>query len=279
MSNTTDTQPGAAAQPAPDADTPDALDVSPPESPDTSGEPLTTAPRDDAPDGEGAAEAVTPEAAAAEAVATEGPPAVAPRDDGAVLRALAELREEVRGVREVCAQTQERLVNVETVAGETAKQVSFLPPQVRQLSGKVEGLNTSISESRYRAALLSLLGVYDLVDQVLRTLPAADGDEREAAHRRNYEVVRTQLRQILDANGLSEIAADGAFDPTVHRAAQRAPVSDPAQADMVLEVVRPGFRTGQSVLRYSEVVVGHYVPTPTQETVTETEEGSTIMPS
>jgi molecular chaperone GrpE (heat shock protein) len=188
------------------------------------------------------------------------------RDDGAsqnyetVARAIDSLCEDVRRVQAVCDETLVRLASLETAVEATTKQVSFLPPQVRQLSGKVEGLTTSMSEPRYRAALLSLLGVYDLVDQVLRTLPDADGDTHEAEHRRNYEVVRTQLRQILDANGLTEISTDGAFDPTVHRVAERKSVEDPARANLILEVVRPGFRTEQSVLRYSEVVVGHYAP-------------------
>ncbi|MFQ6009267.1 MAG: nucleotide exchange factor GrpE [Candidatus Zixiibacteriota bacterium] len=178
----------------------------------------------------------------------------------AVLAELEKLHIEVGELRELFVGMQDCLANIEKAMYTTANQVSFLPPQVRMLGGKIEGLTTSISEPRYRAVILSLLGVYDLVDQVLRTLPPAPESDADAGHRRNYEVMRTQLRQILEANGLSEIPADGDFEPKVHRALQNVPVDNPAQANRVLEVVRPGFRTEQSILRYAEVLVGQYVP-------------------
>jgi molecular chaperone GrpE (heat shock protein) len=137
------------------------------------------------------------------------------------------------------------------------KQVAFLPPQVRMLAAKVDGLTTAITEPRVRALLMGLLGIYDLVDQVLRTMPPQMTDV-DRDHLRNYQVLRSQLQVLLDSNGLCEIKADGAFDPLVHRALQSVAVDAPEKADRVMEVVRPGFRTEQSILRYAEVVVGRY---------------------
>jgi molecular chaperone GrpE (heat shock protein) len=181
--------------------------------------------------------------------------------------ASGEIRDELRRLFALCSSFEARLENLETAMDTTAKQVAFLPPQVRQLSSKIEGLNTSISEPRYRGVLLNLLGVYDLADQVLRSLPPANADEDEAItnHRRDYEVFRTQLRQILESNGLTEIPAHGEFNPAAHRAVKRMPVVDRTLADQVLEVVRPGFRTEQAVLRFAEVVVGHYLSTENSE--------------
>ena len=135
-----------------------------------------------------------------------------------------------------------------------AKLVSYLPPQLRMLGGKIDGLTTSLAEPRCRALLLGLLSIQDLVDQMLRapengSLPAPD-------HRRNYEVLATQIGQLLASNGLSEIPTDGEFDPQLHRAVGSAPCDDPARENRVAEVVRRGFRTEQSVLRYAEVLVG-----------------------
>lgn len=176
------------------------------------------------------------------------------------LPALVKLQEGVSELRDLLDATQTRLANLEAAMDGTAKQVAFLPPQVRLLAGKVDGLATTISEPRYRAVLLGLLGVYDLVDQVQRTLPPEATSDADALQRRSYEVLRTQLRQILEANGLMEIRADGPFDPQIHRAIELIPVEDPAQADRVVKIVRPGFRTEQSVLRYAEVLVGQFVP-------------------
>jgi hypothetical protein len=161
-------------------------------------------------------------------------------------------------IGEGIASLQKRLDGIEESIGALSKQISYLPPQVRTLGGKVDGLTTSISEPRFRNVLLSLLGIYDLVDQLWRGLP--DADEKASDHKRSYDVLRTQLRQILETNGLTEIPTSGAFDPLFHRAIKRVTTSDPAQEGSILEVVRPGFCTPQAVLRYAEVVVGAYQP-------------------
>src|SRR5205823_4079609 len=104
----------------------------------------------------------------------------------------------------------------------------------------------------------SLLVIYDLVDQSARAA-LVSGNDFPGIHQRNYEVLSTQLAQILAVNGLSPIPADGPFDPAVHRAIERVPVDDALRANQIVELVRPGFRTEQAVLRYAEVRVGYYV--------------------
>jgi molecular chaperone GrpE len=166
------------------------------------------------------------------------------------------------GLQESLSSIRERLDQVEASLEQLSQQASFLPGQIRLLAGKVEGMATSLSEPRYRSVLHGLLGIYDLLDQILRTLPAQDVEPQD--HQRNYEVLRTQLRQILEANGLMEIPAAGAFDPELHRALKRVPTPNPSQAGQVLEVVRPGFRTEQAILRFAEVTVGAYQPQPSE---------------
>jgi molecular chaperone GrpE len=138
------------------------------------------------------------------------------------------------------------------------RQISYIPPQVRALGSKVEGLGAAISDSRYRGLLLGLLGVLDIVEQIQRVM--AGGADEAVDHARNYEVLRVQLRQLLENNGLTEIPASGAFDPNVHRALERVETGDPADHNRVLQVLRPGYRTEQSVLRYAEVKVGYFPP-------------------
>jgi hypothetical protein len=175
----------------------------------------------------------------------------------AVQATLDNLNERIDQIGESFVSVQTRLAGLESALELVAKQVSFLPPQMRMLSSKVTDLTYSISEPRYREVLLSLLGIYDLVDQLLRTLPAEE-DENAAQQRRNYEVLATQLRQVLEMNGLFDIKTDGPFDPNVHRALQCVPCDDPAQHDHIVDVVRRGFRTERSILRYAEVVVGRW---------------------
>jgi molecular chaperone GrpE (heat shock protein) len=178
----------------------------------------------------------------------------------AMTATLERLAADVGGVQDTLAAVEARLAYLETNLDTTAKQISFLPPQMRLLGNKIEGVAASLSEPRYRAVLLSLLAIYDLVNQMLRSLPSVPESDAMADDRRNYQVLRTQLRQTLESNGLSEIETGGPFDPELHRAVQRIPCDDPAQAGRVVEVVRPGFRTEQAVLRYAEVSVSQYVP-------------------
>ena len=205
---------------------------------------------------------------AAKPAKTRAPRRTKPKPDKPA--AIGDIDARLRELRDFAADTQTRLAAVESGLTSVGEQISFIPAQVRMIGGKVDGLTTSISESRYRAALLSVLGIHDLVDQTLRSMsPASDGDG--ADHRRNYEVLRTQLRQILESNGLCEIPAQGEFDPNVHRAIGQVPCDDPAVSGCVAEVVRPGFRTEQSVLRYAEVTVWKHVPAAQTETSSDNE--------
>jgi molecular chaperone GrpE (heat shock protein) len=88
---------------------------------------------------------------------------------------------------------------------------------------------------------------------------AARAGEGEASPAKSFEVVRLQLEQLLDVNGLRAIEATGVFDPQVHRALSRVTVTDPARHQQIVEVLRAGFRTEQAVLRFAEVSVGHHL--------------------
>jgi molecular chaperone GrpE len=172
--------------------------------------------------------------------------------DPAAERPVPELGEALSAV-------EGRLAAIETAVGALSTQLALVPPQVRSLGARVDALTTSVAETRLRALFLELLAVYDLVDQAAR---ARQGHDPDGAHQRTCEAIRTQLRQLLESHGLTEIPADGPFDPQLHRALQRIAVADAEHAGRILEVVRPGYRAGQSVLRYAEVTVG-YLEAPT----------------
>lgn len=168
---------------------------------------------------------------------------------------LMKIEMDIKELQESFGNMGNRISNLESLAEKTAKQVSFLPQSVRDLRNRIDGLTTSISETRFRGLLSDLLGIFDLVDQLL--LSSRDIEHYSSEdHRRNYEVLRTQLRQVLEANGLSEISTDGFFDPKIHRAKGSIPCDDPGKVNRILKVYRPGFRTEESILRFAEVAVG-----------------------
>ncbi len=104
------------------------------------------------------------------------------------------LREQVNGLTA-------RLDQLAEAVDLTTRQVTFLPPQVRNLSSKVDRAVEAIGESRYQSLLLRLLGIYDLVCQMKASKVNAEFKLEQSTS--NYLVLHTQLRQLLEANGLS----------------------------------------------------------------------------
>ncbi len=156
---------------------------------------------------------------------------------------------------------QAGLAQIVEAVGKTGEQLSFLPGQIRNLGGRVDAVAVSVSETRYRSLLLDLLGIYDLLEQLIRSVEPTVS-ETSRPHLQNYKLLQIQLEQILEYNGLTRIPTAGPFTPDIHRAVDRHPCEEAAQAGQVVKVVRPGFRTALQVLRFAEVVVSYQVPRP-----------------
>jgi molecular chaperone GrpE (heat shock protein) len=168
-----------------------------------------------------------------------------------------------------------QLARLQETLDSTAKHVSFIPPQVRMLTGKIDAIATTLNESRYQALLLRIVGIYDLVcgmqrgqadsaSEVIDEPGVSPPPPPRQSGNTNLEILRTQINQVLDANGLHEIPTEGRFDPQLHYTVGRLMVSDPAKDGVIIDVVRPGFQTETSVLRFAEVRVGYY-PYPVEE--------------
>jgi molecular chaperone GrpE (heat shock protein) len=146
----------------------------------------------------------------------------------------------------------------------------------------VEDVATSTSEPRLRDLLKSLLILHDLIGQM-----HDQTSEDDAPHHSNYGNLLIQVRQMLEYNHLSLIDGTGDFDPTIHRPVKTVPCASPDESGQIHQLVRPGFRTESSVLRYAEVVLTRYeegddeasagddTPTPTAEADTIGEQTAT----
>jgi hypothetical protein len=167
---------------------------------------------------------------------------------------LVGLAAQFQELRQGLGVLQPRLEAIQDAIAGTSKQISFLPRQVSMVADKVDAVTSSISDARCRSLLSDLLRIYELADQVLRGSDPQDG--REA--RNCLEILCTQLGQILTMNGLSQICAEGLFDPKIHRAVLRIPCRDPSRANQISRLVRPGFCIGNRILRYAEVEVLYY---------------------
>lgn len=70
----------------------------------------------------------------------------------------------------------------------------------------------------------------------------------------NQSVV-DETETVLSRYGVSRIDNDGAVDPKVHEIVGVEPATDGAESNTIVEVVRPGYMLGDTVLRPSQVVV------------------------
>ncbi|MEN8196388.1 MAG: nucleotide exchange factor GrpE, partial [Pseudomonadota bacterium] len=63
----------------------------------------------------------------------------------------------------------------------------------------------------------------------------------------------------LERHGVEKVDPRGEeFDPNEAEAVRVDPVGDPAMASMVTEVLRPGYRLGERIIRPARVAVGHH---------------------
>lgn len=105
-----------------------------------------------------------------------------------------------------------------------------------------------------------------LADSCLRTgrsWAARDGDAQPADVERALTGVAEDIGQMLRRHGVEPFRPEpGApFDRHESRAVRTVETDDPARANHVAEVLQPGYRLGDRILRPAEVVVCRMVPT------------------
>lgn len=104
-------------------------------------------------------------------------------------------------------------------------------------------------EDGRRDVVKALLPILDNFDRVSENA-AADGDEWA----KGVLLVQRQLLDEMKKMGLSEIEAEGKFDPSIHEAVMREKVEG-KESDEILCVLQKGYRFGEKIIRHSMVKV------------------------
>lgn len=104
------------------------------------------------------------------------------------------------------------------------------------------------------------------MDVLEKLLPVLDDFDRAAANpsddatvtREGQALIHTKLRQLLEAQGLAkmEVNPGDAFDVELHEAITNIPAPTPDLAGKVVDVVEPGYKLNDKIMRYAKVVVG-----------------------
>lgn len=109
-----------------------------------------------------------------------------------------------------------------------------------------------------RAKLVQeLLPVLDNLD---RTIRAANANRSDPAMLEGVRLVRHQLEGVLRGYGVERVdAVDQAFDPGLHEAIGVTAVGDPRRHGLVVHQAEPGYRLAGKLLRPAKVNVGKFV--------------------
>lgn len=106
----------------------------------------------------------------------------------------------------------------------------------------------SIEEGK-RECLSALLPILDDFDRMLKSVDCAD-----KAWTDGVTMVHNKLKEALQKQGLSEVDADGKFDPALHNAVMVEKVED-KEGGEVLEVLQKGYKVNERVVRPAMVKV------------------------
>jgi molecular chaperone GrpE len=116
-----------------------------------------------------------------------------------------------------------------------------------------------------------LLKFIDILDNLDRALEAAEASHAANPLIEGLILVRTQLLQNLQEEGLERIPVLGLpFDPNFSEAVGTAPVEDPEHHHLVVKELMRGYRLNGRVARPSRVVIGdHVTPAPVEMSATD----------
>ena len=132
----------------------------------------------------------------------------------------------------------------ETVALLQRNQADFDNFRRRNASVRADSL-----EEGKRECIKALLPALDNFDRALQAESAGDESWREGVR-----LVHRQLMDSLQKLGLSEIEAEGKFDPNVHEAVIQEKAEGRESGD-ILAVLQKGYRVGEKIVRHSMVKV------------------------
>ncbi len=119
-------------------------------------------------------------------------------------------------------------------------------------------------EEAQRVVARLIEGLLPVLDAFERALAAHDDPAYEDYHR-GFELIYRQLRDALERQGLNRIEAEGkTFDPHLHYAVERVESEDHEDGE-VLEVLQPGYRLRDKVLRPATVRVAVHPAEPASQ--------------
>ena len=179
---------------------------------------------------------------------------VVPETEAAEAAAVEEEVETAANTEEVSNSTSEletKLAESEKALTEKDKQYQYLAAEYDNFRRRSAKEKTDAYSSAKADAALAFLPVFDNLQRALAA-PCTD-----AAYAKGVEMTMTQLRQVLEKLGITEIdALNQPFDPNLHNAVMHVD-DDSVGESTVVEVFQSGFKMGDKVIRFAMVKVAN----------------------
>ena len=103
------------------------------------------------------------------------------------------------------------------------------------------------------------LPMLDVLEALERSVMSAQSSGNPEALMQGVQMTYQLMVQKLGELGLNRIDCVGQpFDPNLHEAVAVAPVTDPAEHNLVVQEFRPGFAMGERIIRAAQVQVGKH---------------------
>ncbi len=149
------------------------------------------------------------------------------------------------------SELETKLAETEQALAEQEKQYQYLAAEYDNFRRRSAKEKSDAYSNAKADAALAFLPVFD---NLQRALAAPCGDE---AYAKGVEMTMTQLRQVLEKLGITEIEALGqTFDPNLHNAVMHVE-DDSVGESTVVEVFQSGFKMGEKVIRFAMVKVAN----------------------
>ena len=186
----------------------------------------------------------------------------APPDVKVVDRRWWALADAEASTREVESRKPAYVEELERRAVDAAAQTQEFATRYRQAAQEFEETRVRLRrevnrevEREKRAILTSLLEIVDNLDRALDA--ARKTSSADSALLQGVELVRHQFLAVLERHNVVRVdPLNQPFDPAIHEAVSAVTVPDPAQDNIVVGIVSPGYRIGDEVLRPARVAVG-----------------------
>lgn len=179
---------------------------------------------------------------------------VVPETEAAEAAAVEEEVETAANTEEVSNGTSEletKLAESEKALVEKDKQYQYLAAEYDNFRRRSAKEKTDAYSSAKADAALAFLPVFDNLQRALAA-PCTD-----TAYAKGVEMTMTQLRQVLEKLGITEIdALNQPFDPNLHNAVMHVD-DDSVGESTVVEVFQSGFKMGDKVIRFAMVKVAN----------------------